>query len=50
MLPNFIIVGAPKAGTTSLYYYLSEHPQVNYIILLFILLAYIKSHKGIDAI
>ncbi|MCK9372280.1 MAG: sulfotransferase [Sulfuricurvum sp.] len=28
MLPNFIIVGAPKAGTTSLYYYLSEHPQV----------------------
>jgi len=28
MLPNFIIVGAPKAGTTSLYQYLSEHPQV----------------------
>jgi len=28
MLPNFIIVGAPKAGTTSLYHYLSEHPQV----------------------
>lgn len=28
MLPDFIIVGAPKAGTTSLYHYLSEHPQV----------------------
>lgn len=28
MLPNFIIVGAAKAGTTSLYYYLSQHPQV----------------------
>ena len=28
MLPNFLIVGAPKAGTTSLYYYLSEHPEV----------------------
>jgi len=28
MLPNFIIVGTPKAGTTSLYHYLSEHPQV----------------------
>ncbi len=28
MLPNFIIVGAPKAGTTSLCHYLSEHPLV----------------------
>ncbi|WP_345969905.1 sulfotransferase domain-containing protein [Sulfurimonas sp. HSL1-6] len=28
MLPNFFIVGAPKAGTTSLYHYLSEHPEV----------------------
>ena len=28
MLPNFIIAGAPKAGTTSLYHYLSEHPEV----------------------
>jgi hypothetical protein len=27
-LPDFIIVGAMKAGTTSLYAYLSEHPQV----------------------
>src|ERR1700722_14804099 len=26
--PNFFIVGAPKAGTTSLYYYLEEHPEV----------------------
>src|SRR6185436_11499315 len=27
-LPNFFIVGAPKAGTTSLYYYLKRHPEV----------------------
>ena len=28
MLPNFMIVGAPKAGTTSLYHYLAMHPEV----------------------
>jgi len=28
MLPNFFIVGAPKAGSTSLYNFLDEHPQV----------------------
>jgi hypothetical protein len=27
-LPNFFIVGAPKAGTTSLHAYLSDHPEV----------------------
>ena len=27
-LPSFFIVGAPKAGTTSLYHYLEEHPEV----------------------
>jgi hypothetical protein len=27
-LPNFLIVGAPKSGTTSLYRYLQDHPQV----------------------
>ena len=27
-LPTFIIVGAAKAGTTALYWYLSEHPDV----------------------
>ena len=27
-LPNFLIVGAAKAGTTSLYYYLKEHPEI----------------------
>ncbi|TCJ15543.1 sulfotransferase [Rubrobacter taiwanensis] len=27
-LPNFLIIGAQKAGTTSLYYYLRQHPQV----------------------
>ncbi len=27
-LPNFIVIGAAKAGTTALYWYLSEHPGV----------------------
>ena len=27
-LPNFLIIGAPKAGTTALYRYLKEHPQI----------------------
>jgi hypothetical protein len=27
-LPNFFIVGAPKTGTTSLYHYLDQHPQI----------------------
>jgi Sulfotransferase family len=27
-LPTFVIIGAMKAGTTSLYYYLNEHPQI----------------------
>jgi hypothetical protein len=27
-LPTFVIVGAAKAGTTALYWYLNEHPQV----------------------
>ena len=26
--PNFFIVGAPKAGTTSMYSYLAQHPDV----------------------
>jgi len=26
--PNFLIIGAGKSGTTSLYHYLSQHPQV----------------------
>ena len=28
MLPNFIIIGAAKSGTTSLYHYLSQHPEI----------------------
>ena len=28
MLPNFLIIGAPKCGTSSLYYKLGEHPQI----------------------
>jgi hypothetical protein len=27
-LPNFIVIGAAKAGTTALYWYLYEHPDV----------------------
>jgi len=27
-LPNFLIIGVQKAGTTSIYNYLNEHPQV----------------------
>ena len=27
-LPNFLIIGAPKAGTSSLYSYLKQHPQI----------------------
>ena len=28
MKPNLFIVGAAKAGTTSLYHYLNEHPEI----------------------
>lgn len=28
MLPNFLIVGAAKSGTSSLDYYLSQHPEI----------------------
>src|SRR4051794_4060836 len=28
MMPNFFIVGTPKAGTTSLYHYLEEHHDI----------------------
>lgn len=28
MLPTFIVIGAMKCGTTSLYYYLDEHPDI----------------------
>jgi hypothetical protein len=28
-LPNFLIVGAAKSGTTSLYHYLNQHPEVH---------------------
>lgn len=27
-LPTFVIIGAAKAGTTALYWYLAEHPQI----------------------
>jgi hypothetical protein len=28
MLPNFLIIGAARCGTTTLYSYLAEHPQI----------------------
>ncbi len=28
LMPNFLVIGAPKAGTTSLYKYLQQHPQI----------------------
>jgi hypothetical protein len=28
MLPTFLVIGAMKCGTTSLYYYLAEHPEI----------------------
>lgn len=28
IMPNFVIIGAQKSGTTSLYHYLEQHPQV----------------------
>ncbi len=28
VLPNFFIIGAPKAGTTALYHYLDQHPEI----------------------
>ena len=27
-LPDFLIIGAMKCGTTSLYHYLRDHPQI----------------------
>lgn len=27
-MPNFLILGTAKAGTTALYYYLAQHPQI----------------------
>lgn len=27
-MPNFLVIGAEKAGTTALYHYLAQHPQV----------------------
>ena len=27
-LPNFLVIGAGKSGTTSLYYYLRQHPEI----------------------
>jgi hypothetical protein len=27
-LPNFLVIGASKSGTTSLYYYLQQHPDI----------------------
>lgn len=28
MMPTFLIIGTPKSGTTSIYHYLSQHPDI----------------------
>lgn len=28
VLPNFVVIGAGKSGTTSLYFYLKQHPEI----------------------
>lgn len=28
VLPNFLIVGASKSGTSSIYHYLKQHPEI----------------------
>ena len=30
MLPNFFIAGVSRSGTTSLYYYMSQHPLIDF--------------------
>ena len=30
MLPNFLIIGASKCGTTALYHYLKQHPEISF--------------------
>lgn len=30
MLPNFLIAGVSRSGTTSLYYYLQQHPDIDF--------------------
>ncbi|MDQ6962471.1 MAG: hypothetical protein Q9M28_08095 [Mariprofundaceae bacterium] len=27
-MPNFVVIGAAKSGTSSLYYYLQQHPDI----------------------
>ena len=31
-LPNLLIVGAAKSGTTSLHNYLNQHPDIFYVL------------------
>ena len=28
VLPDFLIIGAPRSGTSSLYHYLTQHPSI----------------------
>jgi hypothetical protein len=28
MMPNFLIIGAARSGTTSLHHYLGSHPEI----------------------
>ena len=46
--PNFLIIGAQKAGTTSLYSYLTQHPQIVAATTKEIHFFDLYFHKGID--
>ena len=46
--PNFIIAGAPKCGTSAIYYYLSHHPQILFSHKKEIDFYWKNYHRGID--
>jgi len=46
--PTFLIIGAQKCGTTSLFYYLSQHPQLNLPALKEIHFFDLEYERGID--
>jgi len=46
--PDFLIIGAQKCGTTSLFYYLSQHPDLSLPKLKEIHFFDLNYEKGID--
>jgi sulfotransferase family protein len=47
-LPNFILVGAPRCGTTSLAMYLSQHPQIHIAPQKEVHYFDLRYHRGLD--